>query len=503
MSVFRIGLGLAIAALFFSDAEARAAADYTKAEEAARKAVENPGVPSVAVAVAADGRLVYEGGFGFADKARRIGATARTPYALASATKPIVATAVLSLVERGRLSLDAPVGPQLRWAPSEAKAQAGYTIRQLLGHTVGLGTYARIDWADSPSRAPSLEETFAKYGRPVQRPGFVCEYSNLGYGVLGRLVEQASGTPLADAIARSVFRPLRMSDSSFIEGDATPARGAVKYDAAGQPLVATRNDTPGAGNAWASARDLAQFGAFHLSTRSAGPVSPDSRRLMRTTFDPQATYHYYDGARYGLGWYWRRTEAGEAVVWHEGGMPGASALLVLLPERNLAVAVLINATDANAVAQSVADAFVKAAAPGAPTIAFDAAAGFAPYAAQPGWSGRWTGEVEIDGSKVPMALDIGDGGAFVDFSGEGRTAAKPSRARFTPLLRGDVLLGTAVATVDAGDVDQTKQGYLLLRLVRGSDDLTGAIVAYAAPDRLEHLLPFRARLQRAPAAARP
>lgn len=464
---------------------------FPVAEALVRKAVEAAAVPSVAVAIAQHDRLIYRSAFGFADKEAGRTATPRTPYALASATKPIVATAVMILQTRGQLSIDAPV----RDVP-----HANYTVRQLLTHTSGLGTYARIDWADRPAPTRALRDAVARYGRPVQPAGRVCEYSNLGYGVLGDLVTAASGQPLATYLQREIFGPLGMRDASLVNTFEVPRNSAVKYDIGGTRLGATRNDTPGAGNVWASAEDLARFGAFHLGGGGrvgAKILSREARREMQTYFDPEALHHYYDGAHYGLGWYTRMRASGDRVVWHEGGMPGASALLVLLPEKNVAIAVLINATDANATAQEIANAYAQELTPGITAFTFDAASGHAKWDGHGAWVGVWDGTVDVDGRALRLTLTLTrEGGAEVGFPDAASRGNLPSSTRFTALVRGDVLLGTLAATLPAHDVDPGKPGYVLLRLVRGGDSVTGALVAYSSAERLEHLYPFAARFTR-------
>ncbi|HEX9794484.1 MAG TPA: serine hydrolase domain-containing protein [Planctomycetota bacterium] len=457
-------------------------------------------IPSVAFAIVKDGRVLRENAFGWADKEARIASSVHTPYPLASATKPIVATAVMILQERGLIDLDAPAPASPGAAPPE------YRVRQLLNHTSGLPTYASIHWRDQDRPARSLEQTLGKYGFAAQPPGTIFEYSNLGYGLLGRIVERQSGSSLAEFLEAEVFGPLGMHDSSLVDSDSdfdlAPAGAAVKYAADGKRLVGTCNDTPGAGSAYASAHDLALFGAFHLSddpVATAPILRAESKRGMRRFVEPGASFSYYDGARYGLGWYFRTTAAGEPVVWHEGGMPGASAILVLLPKRGVAVAVVINATDANAKAQTFANSLIQAVEPGFPALAFDATAGLDRYTDQAEFLGRWEGTIAIDGPELPWALDFDPGGT-IRATVPGRTEGDrlPPVATFGAFVKGPLLVATLAATLPSADVDQTSDGYVLLRLVRRGDQLSGAAIAYAAPSRLEHLYPFAARLRRVP-----
>jgi len=476
--------------------------DFQSVEANVRAAVESGQFPSAAFAIARNGQVIYENALGWGDKEKQVASTAHMPYPLASMSKPIVATALMILHERGRIDLDAPAWRYSgNWFSHFApESLPRYSVRQLLNHTSGLGTYARIYWRDQNHPVRSLEESFRKYGIVAQPPGAVSEYSNLGYGLLGHIVEQQSGTSLAEFLTTDVFAPLGMKDSKLVDSFSTPAGAAQKYDASGKLLAETYNDTPGAGNIYASAHDLALFGAFHLGGEAGGKppiLSRQSRLLMRSFVDPGARYPYYNSSRYGLGWYFRTNAQGEEVVWHEGGMPGASSIVLLLPRHNIVAAVVINATDANPHAETVANALVQAVEPDYRPVSFDAAEGFNRFTNQPELLGRWEGSIAVDGKDVPWALDFGaDGSVRAEFPQRAADSLLPAQATFPMLVNGDLLLATFAATLPASDVAQTPDNYVLLRLLRRGDELSGTAIAYATEQRLEHLYPFAARLRR-------
>ena len=470
--------------------------------------VERGKVPSVAFAVLYDGVIVCESAVGWTDKEGGIAATVNTPYPLASTSKPIVATAAMILHERGSLDLDAPAFQYVgTWFPPEPVGTPAptYRVRQLLNHTSGLGTYAAIYWRGENRSVRDLETSFGKYGFAAQPPGAVFEYSNLGYGLIGHIIAEQSGMPLARFLDTEIFAPLGMRNSGLVDSFSAPAAAARKYDGAGTPLVDTYNDTPGAGSVYASAHDLALFSAFHLSDDASGPqsfLSGESKQLMRSFVEPGALYPYYGGAHYGLGWYFRTSAGGEEIVWHEGGMPGASTLIVLLPQRNVAAIILINATDANALAQSFADALIRAIEPDAPDVSFTATDGLSAYGGEPGFLGRWEGSIRIDGDDLPWTLSFeGDGTVRAEFpggAGEADAASRKVSPALAAVVSGDLLVATFEGTLPSADVAQTADGYTLLRLVRRRDTLTGFAVAYGSAGRLEYLYPFAASLRRNP-----
>jgi CubicO group peptidase (beta-lactamase class C family) len=432
------------------------------------------GVPSIAYAIARNGKIVHEGAIGQ-------NATVHTPYPLASVTKPLVATGVMLLAERGRIELDRPAQPNAR-----------YTVRQLLNHTSGLPTYATIRWSGEASPSHDFAEMFRRYGFAAHPPGVVSEYSNIGYGLLGQLVAERSGQTLPAFLESEVFRPLGMRNTMLLESATVPSGFARKHDAAGKPLPDTLNDTPAAGNIYASVHDLVRFGMFHLDDRPSRVLSPASKELMRTYVEPGALYPYYDSSRYALGWYFRTTANGTRVVWHEGGMPGASAILVLLPDHDIAAAVLINANDRNDVAQSVANQLIAMVEPTIETLTFVPTDGFTAYDAQPAFLGSWEGTLTVDGKPLRTTMTFEPAGTINVAFGD-RTAT------FKALVNGDLLLGTFVGRLPSEDV-APGDGYVLLRLVRRGDSLSGTMIAYASPEGLRHLYPFPVTLVRSPRA---
>lgn len=477
--------------------------DFRDVESSILAEIESGKLPSVAFAVTRSGETVYERAVGWADKERQILSTVNTPYPLASASKPIVATALMMLHERGLVDLNASA---LRyagdWVPPGAAAQTqpSYSLRQLLNHTSGLGTYASIAWRNQNPSVQSLGERFRKYGFAAQPPGTVSEYSNLGYGLVGHIIAQQSGTNLPQLLSSELFEPLGMHNTMMVDSFSAPTIAAKKYDAIGTPLVDTYNDTPGAGNIYASVHDLALFGAFHLADdtgRSPQILSAQNKLLMRSFEEPGALYPYYGSSRYGLGWYFRSNPVGDVVVWHEGGMPGASTIIVLLPRQNISVTVLINANDQNAQAQTFANALLKVVEPDYQSVSFNATDGFIRFSSQPEFLGRWEGSVRIDGKELPWALSFEANGSIrAEFPGRAPGDLLPDQATFPALVNGDLIVATFAATLPASDIAQTPEGYVLLRLLRRGNDLSGTMIAYASQSRLEHLYPFPAHLRK-------
>jgi CubicO group peptidase (beta-lactamase class C family) len=479
---------------------AKNAYDFSEVESHAAEALKKGTVPSLTIAIAKDGKIVYEHAFGYADKEAHVLATTHTAYSLASATKPITATALMALHERKGISLSAPVEtyvPALRFHDAAGNA-VPVNLLQLLSHTSGLGTYARIYYGDAIAHADSLDDEFRRYGVLVDSPGRVSEYSNLGYGLIGEVIERQAKQPFAEFVDRAVFRPLGMKDS-FID---TPSRRAISvavgYDVSSTRLPTFRNNTPGAGNAYASVHDLIRFGMFHLDQGSVAhpPLNREDVARMQANADPRAFQHYYGAAYYGLGWYVRPDDGGHRVVWHEGGMPGASTIIKMLPEQGIVAVVLSNRTDANDLTQALADQLIAAILPNYKPAPLDPVASYVPYAGQPEFLGQWVGTISVDGVKLSCTL-------MMDSDGNGKIRyvdpAKPqaaSEASLRAMVNGDSFVSGFPGRLPTSGIAANDAPLLLLKLVRTQNRLSGAIVAYSSEERLDYLLPFAIELER-------
>jgi CubicO group peptidase (beta-lactamase class C family) len=300
-------------------------------------------IPSLAVAVVEDGRIVWEEAFGWADRERRTLADAHTPYSLASITKPLTATALMILAAAGKVDLDKPVGDYLGAAKLVGRAgdARGATVRRVANHSAGLPLHYQFFYADEPWARPSMDETILRYGNLVTAPGARYQYSNLGYGVLDAVISRAAGRDYAEVMRREVFLPLGMSRSAIGVGPGLEAYAATRYGADGAPIPFYVTDHPGASEAYASAHDLARFALFHLKARLADQkqILPDEAidEMQRGSMPTGP-----DGG-YGIGFMEERRGA-HRMVSHSGGMGGVSTQLRIFPDRGVATVVLGNAS---------------------------------------------------------------------------------------------------------------------------------------------------------------
>ena len=301
-----------------------------------RKIVGDGATPSLVVAVARGGRILWSEGFGFADREARVPATANTPYSIASVTKPFTATAVMILEERRRVSLDEPldryIAPLVR--PGVA-APSGVTLRRVLGHVGGFPVHYQYFFDDEPDRPLSFADTMRCYAAEVQPPGSRYLYSNIGFEALAETVSRVSGQRYRDFLAREVFAPLTLKGASVPERAEEAIGAAKRYGRDGRPLPFYVTDFPGGSAVYATVEDLVRFGSFHAGASMDG---------QRTVLSPAAlaVMQHAGLGDYGLGWSINANWSNHRIIWHSGAMPGSSATLWLVPAEKIAIALVAN-----------------------------------------------------------------------------------------------------------------------------------------------------------------
>ena len=181
------------------------------------------------IAVVSKGDTLLLEGYGERDREKHLAADANTVYRIASITKQFTAAAVMHLVERGRVKLEAPITTYLPHYPQWSSV----TVRQLLNHTSGIKSYTsvpewRARWADdlTPAQLVAFVEK-APFDFP---PGSNWQYNNTGYVLLGMLLATVTKQPYAALVASEFFTPLGMRSAGYCPSRPTDAAFAVGYD---------------------------------------------------------------------------------------------------------------------------------------------------------------------------------------------------------------------------------------------------------------------------------
>ena len=281
-------------------------------------------VPSISLGISISGRTILCESFGMADLAKGIPATPDTPYSIASITKPMTGTLLAILARRGKISIEAPVNQYLgneKLRAFEGDADAA-TLACVANHTAGLPMYFQFYFEGEGGNPPGYEETLRRYGSLMRPPGERYVYSNIGYGLLGYLIERQSDKPLAQSFSDDLFSPLGMTGSFISPTNGQTEMYAVRYDRDLNPLPHFVTDHPAASEAYSSVIDLLKFGESHVGKHDSAVLSRDQIRAMHL---PRNVEPIEKG--YGLGWGLATTKQGERYIAHSGGMDGVSTRL--------------------------------------------------------------------------------------------------------------------------------------------------------------------------------
>ena len=309
-----------------------------KIEKAVSAQMSRLGIPGLSVAVVTDHKLRWSTGYGLADVENYVPAKASTAYRLGSISKPITASAVMQLVERGKLDLDAPIQ---KYCPAFPQKQWPVTARLLLGHLAGVRHYKDETEFGSTRHYNSVVEGLEMFKNDplLFEPGTKYNYTTHGFAVLGCAVEGASGMSFSDYVRENVFNPAGM-DRIRVDNvaDIIPnrAQGYVKSKSGelqNSGLADTSYKIPGGGFI-STVDDLAKFA---IAMQTGALLKKETVDLMWTsqkTRDSKAT-------EYGMGW-GVHTRNGMKEVEHGGAQQRVSTYLYMIPEKGLAVVLMTN-----------------------------------------------------------------------------------------------------------------------------------------------------------------
>jgi CubicO group peptidase (beta-lactamase class C family)/D-alanyl-D-alanine dipeptidase len=319
--------------------------------------VAGKGLPALSIALVDDQRIVWARGFGFADTARTVPATADTVYRVGSVSKLFTDLAVMQLVEQGRLDLDAPVARVLPEFAPKNPFDVPITLRQLMSHRAGLVREPPVGHYFDPS-SPSLSDVVKSLATTTLlfEPGTRTKYSNAGLAVVGAVVERVSGEPFAKLIERSLLKPLGMTRSSFEPGPGLArqmAHGLMwSYDDQTLATPTFLLGTGPAGNLVSSVNDMGRFLSFlfaHGRGTTGAVIKPETLKSM---IEPQRGEPGQRGG-FGLGFAISRLDD-ERRIGHNGAVYGFATDLQALPDSKLGAIVITTADCANGAASEVA-----------------------------------------------------------------------------------------------------------------------------------------------------
>lgn len=320
------------------------------------------GVPGVAIGVIENG-TVRTKGLGITNVEDALPITEHTVFPIASISKTFAATAMMRLVEQGKVDLKKPVRTYLsEFRVRDEAVSRDVTVWNLLTHTSG--------WegqVSGPERGEDTLRNFVSTVMPdlmqVAPPSAAWSYNNAGFSVAGRVIESVTGTSINRAIRDLVFTPLGLEHAGTTAGDFIVNRFAAGHAVAPQsrptlnrPFSPSTSVT--AGGVGLCITDLMKYASFHLGDGTANGARVLSRASLEQMRTPQLHKQATDDD-IGIAWH-LRTVGSLKVAAHGGTLGGHILLLEIVPERNFAIGILTNAQTGWRLIQDVERAALKA-----------------------------------------------------------------------------------------------------------------------------------------------
>lgn len=323
------------------------------------KLMQESQIPGLSIAVVRDNKVVYRNGFGARNKEKNLAATPDTLYGIGSCTKSFTALGILRLVEQGNLQLDDPIDQYL-------PIQIGHgdkpiTIHHLLSHSSGIPNLGSAEtlikrhcdigetWVPLADEDDLYRFVNEAESEVVKDPGEQFFYFNTGYVLLGKIIEEVSGTAYQDFIREHFLQPLEMKRSTFLEEEYNERRDVMTpYFKKEEEVKPTTHPFDqyiyAAGGLISSVNDLTHYLKFLLNDGEYDDSELISASHMEKLFSIHINRpkRFYGREGYGYGWRITKDFFDFTMVSHGGSTGVSSAHLAFIPELNIGVATAAN-----------------------------------------------------------------------------------------------------------------------------------------------------------------
>lgn len=317
------------------------AANESAIDQAVTKILSKSGIASASIAVVENGRLAYAQAYGFSNLESRQRATTAMRYKIGSNSKQITATAILLLVDDGKISLDDPVA---RFFPDLTRANE-ITIRELLSHTSGYEDYYALDYVAPYMAQPTTPEKIMNiWGKKPLNfdPGTQWQYSNTNYTIAGAIVEKITGKPLIEFLRERIFDPLKMESPIDVDNQPWSKDDAVGYTrfALGPSRVAQPEGAQWIFAAGELAMTPSDMARWDISLMDGLILKPEL--LKQLTTEVNLKNGAITGYALGLG---IDSSKGHRIWSHGGGTSGFISSNTTYPDDRMAITVFTNQDD--------------------------------------------------------------------------------------------------------------------------------------------------------------
>ena len=374
-----------------------------------KKRVDTGKIPSVSIGIFKKNQIIWRESFGFADKEKKIKANSDTIYALASLSKSITGTGIFKLSENKKINLKSPVYKYLKSASLkyyQGKPE-GLKVYHLLNMVGGIPHHWHYFYDDSGKALPSMKEQIDTIGFVAFEPGKIHNYSNFSFAILDQIIADVSGQDFESYMEKNIFFPAGMANTYADRGripenkKLSIARG---YDWENKPIAGTTFLPRGGAGFYSSVNDLLKYGLIHLGK------SKNQILKGETLYENHRVLPGMPNKFYANGWGVIKTSEKRTTLLSNGAIAGAASSLIIIPEDQIIIAVLVNMTVGNDYTDKIAFDSANALFPGymknLNKVINENKHLFQPqkFKSNKSLSGLWRGFIKVDNNKVPFEL---------------------------------------------------------------------------------------------------
>lgn len=391
-----------------------------------KKQVESGEAPSVVVLVSKNGKIIWEEAFGWADRERKVIATSQTVYPLASTSKSITSTVLMTLAQKGKINLDDAAENYL----GDAKLtfyrgkSSDLKVRDLINSTGGIPHQWQFYYPEDAGKQLTLAERIKRYGIVVFPPGKFHTYSNFSFGIAEQIISQVAGQNLNDYARRELFAPLGMKNTFLGFQAAYKNQIAIGYDFQNKPVTHTDFEPKGGAGFFSSGEDLMRYGMFHLKNEGDWRSILSDKMLDAIHKKPNPDS---PNSRYVAGWGYLDFDDYYALL-SNGSVSGSGSSLMLIPSEKSAIVCLTNSSKGNDLTDQIAFEIANVLKPDfgdrlkrkiAEVEALEKSVDYKPTEQ---FVGEWEGKIKTYSGEVPITMNFdANGRIYVKIKGQMET----------------------------------------------------------------------------------
>jgi CubicO group peptidase (beta-lactamase class C family) len=330
----------------FVNAQESASQIEEKVDPVIQQVMKSYDLPGLAIAIVKDNKIAYAKGFGVKNLKTKDPITTKSLFHMASVSKPFSATAIMQLVEQGKVNLDDPVVKYLPYFKVNDERYKEITIRQMLSHISGMPDVRDYEW-DKPEYDDGAAERYIRSltdRELIGAPGETLAYSNMAFEVLGDLIAKVSGMSFEDYVKTNILDPLDMKESTFLKKKVSPELATTPHV---MGLKIEVSDVYPYHRAHAPSSTLhsnvLEMSSWAMANMNKGTFK-GKRILKSESYDilwEPAKLNDGKTIQVGLSWF-LRTYRDIDTVFHSGGDVGYRTFFVMMPEKKAAAVVLSN-----------------------------------------------------------------------------------------------------------------------------------------------------------------